>query len=65
MIKGFNSVGNNLETISLSIMEKITGPLAQWSSIGRIDIVLGALLARCANNKCMFKPCAFMCGCLT
>ena len=51
----FDSVGNGSSTISLSIVKNTPGTVTQCSSIGCVDVVLGALLTKCSDNGCTLK----------
>ena len=52
---GFVSAGNNLSTVSLLVLENGSGSPHESSCIGYVDIVLGTLLAMCANDEGMFR----------
>jgi hypothetical protein len=39
--------------LSLSMIEKIPEPNTKDECIGRVDVILGALLATCVGTKCM------------
>ena len=49
---GIYSTGNDSSIISLSIVQNSPGTTNQRSCIGLLNIELGTLLVRCANDKC-------------
>jgi hypothetical protein len=50
----FGSVGSRSSTISLSILKNDAETIAEESYISRVDVVLGTLLAKCADNDGTF-----------
>jgi hypothetical protein len=53
----FNRAGNNSSIVSLSIVHKASNLGTQGSAIGYVDISIGTLLGRCANNECTLDAC--------
>ena len=52
---GFDSVGNNSSTISLVLVENASKYGPQGPYIACVNIVIGTMLALCADSECMLE----------
>jgi hypothetical protein len=60
MKQGLDSLGSGSSTISLSIVQRNSATITYHLRVGYIEVLLGTLLAKCADNEGMFNIYGFI-----